>query len=152
MAPSYTQRRNIMEDTLSRVETILHEVPEGSLESAFVPKQPPSLLPIPETERATTTIRVVNSDTFTLAREIMNRTEAAKGRTAVLNLASDSHRAGAWVQILSTTQVLAPYESAVHPLLLLIFTGRRKRFATLPPYTTRSRRNIIRGRTWVLPP
>lgn len=94
-----------MEDTLSRIDIVLHEVREGSLDSTFESEQLPPLSPLPAAARSSSTVRVVNCDAFTLAREIMNRTEAAKGKTAVLNLASDEYRAGGWTQTLSVTQV-----------------------------------------------
>lgn len=104
MPPSYSRCRDIAQDTLQRVEAVLHEVPEGSADSTFIKEQLP---PLPAVSGVTESVavRVVNIDAFTLAREIMNRTPDARGKTAVLNLASDIHRAGGWVQTLSLTQV-----------------------------------------------
>lgn len=106
MAPSWSQRRKIAEDTLARVEAILHEVREGSIDSVFIEAQLPALPPLDTTNVTHTKIRVVNCDSFTLAREIINRVDDAKGKTAVLNLASDEIRAGGWIYSLSVTQVL----------------------------------------------
>ena len=105
MPPSYARCRDIAADTLQRVERILHEVPEGSSDSTFIEKQLP---PLPTIDGVVDTVkvRVVNIDAFTLAREIMDRVPDARGKTAVLNLASDIERAGGWVQTLSLTQVI----------------------------------------------
>lgn len=105
MAPSYTQRRKIAEDTLDRISVILHEVREGSIDSTFVKEQLPPLQPL-AAPFPSVPIRVVNCDSFALARSIMNRTDAARGKTAVLNLASDLEPAGGWTETLSVTQVL----------------------------------------------
>ena len=50
-------------------------------------------------------IEVVDSDSFTAARRLIQDDPEAKGKTAVLNLASDEIRAGGWLVSLSKTQV-----------------------------------------------
>lgn len=106
---SWITRKKISEDTLARIPAILHEVREGSSDSWFISEQ---LSPLPQDKCPThppTTVRVINSDSFTAARDII-REAAAKGetarkKTAVLNLASDLEPAGGWAQTLSRTQV-----------------------------------------------
>lgn len=105
MAPNYGERRAIAKDTLSRVDTILKEVPEGSLDSKFIPQQLPVLdqTNCPHFPRSKVTI--VNLDSFATARNIIKRSPESKGKTAVLNLASDEVPAGGWLISIAKTQV-----------------------------------------------
>ncbi|KAG6918279.1 hypothetical protein DXG01_015371 [Tephrocybe rancida] len=61
-------------------------------------------------------IKVVDSDSFTAARDIMR--DPAVGKTAVLNLASDEFPAGGWVATLTKTQAQALcYSSTLYATL-----------------------------------
>ncbi len=124
MAPSFAQRSRIATDTLERIEAILHAVPEGSLDSTFI--KGPELPPLTKiSDEQTTTISVINSDAFTAARDIMRRFPDARGKTAVLNLASDLYRAGGWTETLSCTQVVFTATSLVRLKELTIqYIGR----------------------------
>lgn len=118
MSPSHAKCKEIAEDTLSRVDSILHLVREGSLDSTFIKEQLPPLNPNQCPRHPTSKVKVVNADAFTVARDIIRRTADAKGKTAVLNLASDEVRAGGWLISLSKTQEEALcYSSTLYPTL-----------------------------------
>jgi len=96
--------REIAHDTLERTEEIVSSTSGASLDSEFLndsqlpkldrdgPNHPPAL------------IQVVNADSFTLARQLIKDIPGAKGKVAVLNLASDAHPGGGWIHTLSKTQ------------------------------------------------
>jgi len=118
MSPSHAKCKEIAEDTLSRVDSILHLVREGSLDSTFIKEQLPPLNSDQCPRHPTSKVKVVNADAFTVARDIIRRTADAKGKTAVLNLASDEVRAGGWLISLSKTQEEALcYSSTLYPTL-----------------------------------
>ncbi|KAF8887069.1 hypothetical protein CPB85DRAFT_1170372, partial [Mucidula mucida] len=56
---------------------------------------------------ASSAVEIINTDAFALARRIVAQktTGTASGNIAVLNLASDIHRADGWVGSLTRTQV-----------------------------------------------
>ncbi len=99
------RRQKIANDTLGRIDTVLKEVPEGSLDSKFIPEQLPPLDQSKCPHFPPAKVVVVNSDSFLAAREIIRRSPSAKGKTAVLNLASDELPGGGWLWSLSRTQV-----------------------------------------------
>ena len=106
MTTSIQKRRAVAEDTISRSKAIIHHhaTQGASHDSVFFDlDQLPRLdtssnpnLPAPE-------IRIVNSDSFTAARKDVDLD--ARGKTAVLNMASDERPAGGWLDSLSRTQV-----------------------------------------------
>jgi len=119
---SWSTRRKISEDTLDRIPAILHEVRKGSADSTFISEQLP---PLPSDKRPNhppSNIRVINSDSFTAARDIIRNAtakgETAEGKMAVLNLASDLEPGGGWAYTLSKTQEEALcYSSTLYPTL-----------------------------------
>lgn len=106
MAPPFPERKKIAVDTISRSEAVTQEHLEqgASADSTFIADQLPPLDPSKSPGHPKSPITVVNSDSFTLARKILNEDPDAMGKTAVLNLASDIYRAGGWEEILSKTQ------------------------------------------------
>ena len=105
MLSQYQKLEEIAQDTVRRTEDVLRAVPEGSRESTFVSSQLPPLTPPPNfADLAPLKIEVLNIDSFTAARNIINEIPEARGQTAVLNLASDAYRAGGWLETLCTTQ------------------------------------------------
>jgi len=106
MAPPLPERKKIAVDTISRSEAVTQEhVEQGaSADSIFIPDQLAPLGPSKAPGHSASVVTVVNADAFTIARNIMNDDPDAKGKTTVLNLASDIYRAGGWEEVLSTTQ------------------------------------------------
>ncbi|KAJ7261900.1 hypothetical protein C8J57DRAFT_1450840 [Mycena rebaudengoi] len=102
------KRQQIYKDTVSRaVEIVNQNAQDGaSLDSTFFPNQLAALIPgdAPLEVGGAVEISVINSDSFTAARDIISRNPEAKGKTAVLNLASDAQPAGGWTYSLSRTQ------------------------------------------------
>lgn len=105
---SLSSRRQISEDTLARIPAILHEVRDGSPDSTFISEQLPPLSRDKCPNFPPTKIKVINLDSFTAARDIIRRAAdngiKARGKTAVLNLASDVEPAGGWAKTLCRTQ------------------------------------------------
>ncbi|RXW24390.1 hypothetical protein EST38_g1494 [Candolleomyces aberdarensis] len=100
-------RKSIAEDTLARTESIIaeHASKGASLDSTFISQQSPPLDQANCPKNPPTKVEIFNSDSFTLARQIIAEDPSGtKGKTAVLNLASDIYRAGGWLRSLSTTQ------------------------------------------------
>lgn len=86
-------RAKIAQDTLDRTEEIVAATPGASLQSEFLKQK--DLKPL---ERNATfpnhppsPILVVNSDSYSLARQLIKDVPGAKGNVAVLNLASDAY-------------------------------------------------------------
>ncbi|KAJ3477007.1 hypothetical protein NLI96_g10761 [Meripilus lineatus] len=108
MASNYADRQAISQDTLNRIDTILQQTPEGSLDSEFISEQLPPLDESKNPHFPATKVVVVNSDSFTAARNIRRRRKSvpvppdpkenasggSEGKIAVLNLASDAYPAG----------------------------------------------------------
>lgn len=97
-------RQAIADDTLSRTQAVLEAMPSGSLDSTFIEEQLPPLHKDRSPNHPPTLIKVINSDSFAAARNIVRETPEAQDKIAVLNLASDEHRAGGWIHTLSRTQ------------------------------------------------
>ncbi|KAF7336239.1 hypothetical protein MVEN_02171800 [Mycena venus] len=107
MAPKVEARKLIAKNTVGRSPAIVeeHKVQGASADSIFIPNQLPALDPLdPTSERPPSTVKVINSDALTAARNILTGDPAAAGRVAVLNLASDRLPAGGWLRSLGTTQ------------------------------------------------
>ncbi|KAG5637143.1 hypothetical protein H0H81_005627 [Sphagnurus paluster] len=102
-----SQRQKVAQDTVARSESIIqeHAVEGATLNSSFLtldrlPHLDHSVCPrFPPTE-----VKIVNGDSFSTARDIIHTTPDARGKLAVLNLASDSYRGGGWFITLSRTQ------------------------------------------------
>ncbi|TCD70396.1 hypothetical protein EIP91_003477 [Steccherinum ochraceum] len=119
---TFARRKAISEDTLDRIPAVLHEVREGSQDSTFIKEQLPPLSREHCPNYAPSKITVVNSDSFTAARDTMRsaseRKQDAKAKVAVLNLASDERPGGGWAETLSRTQEEALcYSSTLYPTL-----------------------------------
>ncbi|KAJ7025594.1 hypothetical protein C8F04DRAFT_134158 [Mycena alexandri] len=99
-------RTLIAKDTIERSSKIVveHEQHGASVDSVFVRQQLPPLDPsvCPNPEHTPVAVDIINSDAFTVARNMMASDPAAK--VAVLNLASDILPAGPWLQLMTTTQ------------------------------------------------
>ncbi|KAG6872637.1 hypothetical protein C0995_008068 [Termitomyces sp. Mi166 len=101
------RRRAVARDTISRSEAIIcrHAADGASRDSVFLNlDQLPPLNASSCPNFPTPEIRIVNSDTFAAARDLVRRDADALGKTAVLNLASDESPGGGWVDFLSLTQ------------------------------------------------
>lgn len=105
MSPPFVLRQKIAQDTIARSAQITSEsvTQSASLASNFIPAQLTALDPS-QCPNLSLDVRVVNSDSFTVARNLLKDTDAL-GKIAVLNLASDEQRAGGWIQSLTMTQV-----------------------------------------------
>ncbi|KII87163.1 hypothetical protein PLICRDRAFT_246234 [Plicaturopsis crispa FD-325 SS-3] len=113
------QRQRIARDTVARSPDITAETPGASASSTFIKDQLPPLSPDSCPHHPPTKVRVVNSDAFTAAREILRRDDTARGKTAVLNLACDEVPAGGWPESLGKTQEEALcYSSTLYATLL----------------------------------
>ena len=109
MAKKFQERKIIAKDTVDRTPAIVQSVPGASLESFFITEQitEGSLPPLDSNSsaRPAVKVKVINCDSFVAARNIMKEFPDAEGKTAVLNLASDSEPGGGWYETLSVTQV-----------------------------------------------
>jgi len=145
MAPSFGERQKIAKDTIARSASVLAETPGASPESTFIAEQLPSLHDLPCPGTTDTDLKIVNLDSFSAARNILDNYKEAAGKVAVLNLASDEVRAGGWTDSLSTTQVCVSYVSIVtfHDP----YVRRKKPYATPQPYTKLSNHPTILGQT-----
>ena len=101
------QRKALAEDTIARMKDVIkkHASEGATSSSTFIPDQLEPLDPSKCPNAPRSLVEVVNSDAFTLARRLLSEIPEAKGKTAVLNLASDEHPAGGWLFSLSKTQV-----------------------------------------------
>lgn len=131
-ASTFAGRKQIAEDTRSRFKIIIkeHASAGASLSSTFIDGQVEPLSPLAESSDKFpgSTVEVVNSDAFTLARTIIAEDNGAKGKTTVLNLASDEAPAGGWLYSLSKTQVcpnsLLEHRGSANRLRLIPLIGR----------------------------
>ncbi|KAK1225330.1 hypothetical protein PQX77_011748 [Marasmius sp. AFHP31] len=107
MAPDRRARYFISKDTISRSEAIVaqHSPKGAALDSTFIGDQLPALDPASCPNHPPSPVELVNSDSYTAARNIIKRfPDAADGKVAVLNLASDELPGGGWDQSLCKTQ------------------------------------------------
>ncbi|RDB15942.1 hypothetical protein Hypma_003604 [Hypsizygus marmoreus] len=131
--PSLRQRQEIAHDTIARSPSLVqsHTSEGATLDSFFLtiddlPALDPSLCP----GHPRSKVAVLNADSFTAARDLIQAAPdgSARGKTAVLNLASDEERAGGWEYTLCKTQVssviLQPEEALCYSSTL---------YATLKP-------------------
>ncbi|OQO14136.1 hypothetical protein B0A48_01012 [Cryoendolithus antarcticus] len=97
-------RQRACEDTIARTASIAASSPNSQavLSSTFVPSLLPPLTPSHPLypSLSCSHVRIHNSDAFALARTL----PPSPGKTGVLNLASETRRAGGWRHTLSTTQ------------------------------------------------
>ncbi|KIM88251.1 hypothetical protein PILCRDRAFT_814158 [Piloderma croceum F 1598] len=104
MAPSFVERHKIAKDTIARSASVAAETPGASLESNFISEQLPALRDLQCPGFTDIDLKIVNLDSFSAARNILENHKDAQGKVAVLNLASDAERAGGWIYSLSMTQ------------------------------------------------
>ena len=102
------QRQTIAQDTLDRTVAIIaeHQDQGATADSSFISGDELPQLDqdaCPKLTWGGTT--VLDSDSFTVARDIMKDNPEAQGKTTVLNLASDQFPGGGWIHSLSKTQV-----------------------------------------------
>jgi hypothetical protein len=125
MAPSLVERQKIAKDTIARSASIAAETPGASLESSFISEQLPTLRDLQCPGITDTDLNIVNLDSFSAARNILENHTDAQGKVAVLNLASDEERAGGWIYSLSTTQVCASTSQLLIDFVIVYgFIGR----------------------------
>ena len=98
----------IAEDTISRTPEIIAATPGASAESIFHDHQLPPLNKDDCPNFPPFTVRIEGFDSFATARKYIRQDATLKGKVAVLNLASDEHRAGGWRTTLCKTQVRTP--------------------------------------------
>jgi hypothetical protein len=98
------KRKAVAQDTVARSPAIVAETSGASEESTFVAEQLPPLYSESPGHGATA-VRIVNSDSFTVARKMAGAEPGAQDRIAVLNLASDMLPGGGWYDTLCRTQV-----------------------------------------------
>ncbi|KAJ7772960.1 hypothetical protein DFH07DRAFT_866126 [Mycena maculata] len=105
------RRESLAYDTINRSPNIVDEYNANATKehtaskgSTFHKEQLPTLdqVACPNREHIPTAVEVINSDAFSVARNIMASDPARK--VAVLNLASDLLPAGPWLQDMTTTQ------------------------------------------------
>ncbi|KAJ6501053.1 hypothetical protein C8R47DRAFT_1255451 [Mycena vitilis] len=108
LAKDEPRRRRLANDTIRKSPKIVDELNArpskdhtASKDSTFHGKQLAALNP-PNRAQPPASVKIINSDAFTVARNIMREDPAAK--IAVLNLASDILPAGPWLQQMTTTQ------------------------------------------------
>ncbi|KAL0581492.1 hypothetical protein V5O48_000535 [Marasmius crinis-equi] len=104
MAPS---RYEISKDTIARSEPIAaqHSAQGATLDSTFISAQLPTLNPAGCPNHPPSPVELVGSDSFVAARNILERfPDAANGKLAVLNLASDELPGGGWDKLLCKSQ------------------------------------------------
>ncbi|KAF5373505.1 hypothetical protein D9757_010490 [Collybiopsis confluens] len=107
---TWAQRRAVSIDTINRTPDIVaeHTSQGATLDSTFLSEQMKALPELSTTQteaRKASRVEVINSDSFTLARRLIDEdTENATGKVAVLNLASDRYPGGGWDTTLSKTQ------------------------------------------------
>ncbi|KAJ6568405.1 hypothetical protein DFH09DRAFT_1155308 [Mycena vulgaris] len=107
MSSTNMYRERVAHDTIRRTPDIIREyVNEGaSSDSTFFQAQLPDLEPLAlDGTAGVPEIKVINSDSFTAARNTIAETPDARGKIAVLNLASDEERAGGWMNSFTRTQ------------------------------------------------
>lgn len=101
-------RRHICEDTIARSEAITSSTAGASLDSSFVSATSYSTLlesdPTFPNLKLETPFKVLDSDTFAAAHNMVATDPALRGKVAVLSLASDVEPAGGWRYTLSATQ------------------------------------------------
>jgi len=106
---TWGERAKIAKDTIKRTPKITeeHSAQGATLDSTFIADQLPPLDPTkcPNPDRTPVEVEILDSDSFTAARNIMNNNADAIDKMAVLNLASDSEPGGGWAITLSKTQV-----------------------------------------------
>lgn len=108
MIPPSALRRQIVRENAARSEQIIRDTPGAMASSTFFPSQLPVLLhdsPLFPNNPASK-IRVVNSDSFVVARNLIQEfgVDATRGKLAVLNLANCQTPGGGYLG-LSTAQV-----------------------------------------------
>ncbi|KAF7304278.1 hypothetical protein HMN09_00829300 [Mycena chlorophos] len=106
MPPNFAQRTQIAHDTIKRSPELVaeHAAAGASLDGIFHKQQLPALGPAPDVDSHTpSSVDIINTDAFTLARRLLKDDPSAK--IAVLNLASDILPAGPWLHgAMSMTQ------------------------------------------------
>lgn len=106
MSSTFAGRVKIAQDTIDRTPEVIAATAGASDRSDFIKEQLPPLDPSHcPNPGPSTTVRIVGTDSFTAARDIIRKDPTAHGKTAVLNLASDEVRAGGWLYSYSRTQV-----------------------------------------------
>jgi hypothetical protein len=118
---TFAERKAIAEDTVDRMKDVIkqHAREGATASSTFIRDQLDPLDPSKSPNAPTPVIEVINCDAFTLARRLISEIPEAKGKTAVLNLASDAHPAGGWIISLSKTQVHIALFLAMTALIVL---------------------------------
>ncbi|EHY53521.1 hypothetical protein HRR83_003726 [Exophiala dermatitidis] len=120
--PSKTKRKEIAEETLSLIPSVLQTMgfssqPESIFFSSQLEELDRSRLARPGYPTRPS-IKVRYGDTFSLARELLKSRPDYSGKVAVLNCASDTELAGGWRHRFGTTQEDALcYSSTIWPTL-----------------------------------
>lgn len=107
--PNLAQRQKIAKDTIARSQSIIqeHATSGATADSTFIADQLPELDSSACPKFPASQVKIINADSFTTAREIMQHEPGAK--VAVLNLASDEQPGGGWEYSLAKTQVKYPF-------------------------------------------
>ena len=142
----------IAEDTISRTPEIIAATPGASADSTFQAHQLPPLTKDACPNFPPFRVRIEGLDAFTTARKYIQIDPTIRGKVAVLNLASDIYRAGGWRDSLSKTQVrrislLLVSSGTITMTELSVSDNRKRHSATLPLYTSLSRKNTTLGQT-----
>ncbi|KAK7037395.1 hypothetical protein VNI00_011145 [Paramarasmius palmivorus] len=107
MTPSLAERRQIAEDTQAHSDlvTVEHALQGATLKAFFTKDQLPALDPSSCPRYPSSPVDLVTSDTFAATRDLIERyPDAANGKVAVLNLASDELPGGGWNKVFCLTQ------------------------------------------------
>lgn len=118
---TFAAREAIAQDTVDRMKGVIkqHAHEGATASSTFIRDQLDPLDPSKSPNAPTPVVEVINCDAFTIARRLISEVPEAKGKTAVLNLASDTHPAGGWILSLSKTQVHIALFLAMTTLIVL---------------------------------
>ena len=140
---SLSYRQKVARDSISQASKLVadHATEGASPESTFISSQLPPLDVARRPNQPASLVDVINRDAFTVARHLIAETPDARGRIAVLNLASDALRAGGWEFSLSRTQVglkLTLNERA-------LISTRRRLYVTRLLFTLLSKKSTIHG-------
>ncbi|KAF8586454.1 hypothetical protein K439DRAFT_1387181 [Ramaria rubella] len=107
MSHTLKGRQIIANDTVDRTPSIIASTPGASADSKFYEDASCPVLDQasrPDPPYGPSRVLVINSDSFTAAREMIRRDLTASRKIAVLNLASDEYPGGGWLGTLSRTQ------------------------------------------------
>ncbi|RHZ68271.1 uncharacterized protein CDV56_102311 [Aspergillus thermomutatus] len=94
--PNNTQRQRLAAETLSLTDYVIKATTGASRASRAHPHLLPPIKPIPNSAARKPRLSVTGQDSFTAARDILQRT-SGRARVGVLNMASERNPGGGWL-------------------------------------------------------